>query len=125
MELESLFGQALLSRAIGIVYGKQPITAFCTTDNKCGLVEVPGSKPGTVYKVFPSINFCGCESYKGWVLKQKRQPTCKHVLAAQLALILNRKKEQTIEADILFSLKQQFLEDCLQHSSKSGTRHDK
>ncbi|XP_040157931.1 zinc finger SWIM domain-containing protein 7-like [Anopheles arabiensis] len=122
LELESLFGQALLSRAIGIVYGKQPITAYCTTDDsQCGLLEVPGSKYGTVYKVFPGINFCACESFRDWLLKQRRQPTCKHVLAARLALILNRKKDVPLACDSLHQLKQQFVEDCLSLGGAGGS----
>uniref|UniRef100_A0A182Y4Q8 Uncharacterized protein n=1 Tax=Anopheles stephensi TaxID=30069 RepID=A0A182Y4Q8_ANOST len=114
LELESLFGQALLSRAIGIVYGKQPITVYKNvSDGQFHLIEVPGSKHGTVYKVFPAINFCACESYRDWVLRQKRQPICKHVLAARLALILRRTKEEPLAANTCLALKQQFVTDCL------------
>ncbi|XP_053660882.1 zinc finger SWIM domain-containing protein 7-like [Anopheles marshallii] len=113
LELESLFGQALLSRAIGIVYGKQPITAYCNSDGQCSILDVPGSKYGTVYKVFPGINFCACESFRDWVLKQKRQPTCKHVLAARLALILRRIKDEPLAPNNCLGLKQQFVADCM------------
>ncbi|XP_049287284.1 uncharacterized protein LOC125765836 [Anopheles funestus] len=114
LELESLFGQGLLSRAIGIVYGKQPVIAYCNFDGQCTFLGVPGSKYGTVYKVFPGINFCACESFRDWVLKQQRQPTCKHVLAARLALILLRKKDEPLTgANSWLTLKQQFVADCL------------
>uniref|UniRef100_A0A182SBL6 SWIM-type domain-containing protein n=1 Tax=Anopheles maculatus TaxID=74869 RepID=A0A182SBL6_9DIPT len=112
LELESLFGQALLSRAIGIVYGKQPITVHTTSDGQCHLLVVPGSKLGTVYKVFPAINFCACESFQDWVLRQRRQSTCKHVLAARLALILRRTKDEPLAANTCLALKQQFVSDC-------------
>uniref|UniRef100_A0A182PMW8 Checkpoint protein n=1 Tax=Anopheles epiroticus TaxID=199890 RepID=A0A182PMW8_9DIPT len=44
LELESLFGEALLTRAIGIVYGKQPIVSYYSTTDacQCGFLEVPG-----------------------------------------------------------------------------------
>uniref|UniRef100_A0A182MRK8 SWIM-type domain-containing protein n=1 Tax=Anopheles culicifacies TaxID=139723 RepID=A0A182MRK8_9DIPT len=113
LELESLFGQALLSRAIGIVYGKQPVIAYCNLDGQCSLLDVPGSKYGTVYKVFPAINFCACESFYDWVLKQKRQPTCKHVLAARLALLLRRTKNEPLVINSCLGLKQQFVADCM------------
>lgn len=113
-ELESLFGRALLSRAIGIVYGKQPITVYSnTSDGQYQLIEVPGSKDGTVYKLFPAINFCACESYRDWVLRQRRQPTCKHVLAARLALLLRRTKDEPLAANTCLAFKQQFVANCM------------
>lgn len=120
LELESLFGRALLERAIALVYGKQPIVLYQTPDGSASLAEVPGSKFATVYKVLPTINFCACESFRGWVLQQKRQPTCKHVLATKLALVLNRIQIESIPEDKLIILKKQLVEDSLKRRVSSG-----
>ncbi|XP_053673611.1 zinc finger SWIM domain-containing protein 7-like [Anopheles nili] len=118
LELEALFGHRLLLRAIEIIDGKQLITLYRTPDGDSALVEVPGSQLGTVYKVFPHINFCACESFRGNVLSENNQPTCKHVLAARLALILGKTTEKVLSEDTLISLKQNFAKDCFKQTSK-------
>ncbi|XP_058455024.1 zinc finger SWIM domain-containing protein 7 isoform X1 [Malaya genurostris] len=105
LELESLFGQALLGRALNLVYNKTPIKLYRTTNGTGQLFEVHGSKLDVVYQIYPGVNFCTCESFRYWVLQQQHQPTCKHVLATQLALPLGRLTEITIKDKAYVELK--------------------
>lgn len=95
-ELESLFGRALLSRVLTLIHGKKPIKLYRTANGAGRLYEVPGSKFAVVYKVFSGINFCTCESFRYWVLQQRHQATCKHVLATRLAQPLGLIVEETL-----------------------------
>lgn len=117
VELEALFGKALLERALGLVYGKQPIVLYQTKSQTITLVEVPGSKIATFYKILHPGNFCSCESFRRLVLKEKHQPLCKHLLATRLALALNRTHKETLADDALVELKNQFARDCLHFMS--------
>lgn len=91
LELHNLFGDTL-ERALSIIdksiikiYKKQ-------VDNHRSIIEVPGSKD-RVYRFFPDINYCPCEAYAYQVLKSRSQYTCKHILAAKIALLTNKRVE--------------------------------
>ncbi|XP_055634973.1 zinc finger SWIM domain-containing protein 7-like [Toxorhynchites rutilus septentrionalis] len=111
LELESLFGQALLERALTLVHGKTPIKLYRTPNGIGRLYEIPGSKVAVTYKVFPAINFCTCESFRYWVLQQRHQPTCKHILATSLAKLLGKVAEEVLEDKYFFKLKSELIKE--------------
>lgn len=117
LELESLFGRALLGRALTLIYGKKPIKLFRTPSGAGRLYEVPGSKFAVVYKIFPGINFCTCESFRYWVLQQRHQATCKHVLATRLAQALARVVEETLSEKIYLELSAELIKERINSSS--------
>lgn len=51
--------------------------------------QVTGSSD-RYYYIFPDINFCLCPAYSHYVLSNKSQITCKHVLACLLAVIMKK-----------------------------------
>lgn len=105
LELESLFGRALLNRTLELVYGKRPIKLYHTPDYAGQLYEVPGSDIAVVYKIFPGINYCTCKSYRFWVLKQRSQALCKHILATRLAPIVDRVSTESISLQAYLEVK--------------------
>ncbi|XP_055608342.1 zinc finger SWIM domain-containing protein 7-like isoform X2 [Uranotaenia lowii] len=112
LELESLFGQALLSRALQLVHDdKKPIKVYLTANAVSRLYEVPGSKYPAIYKIFPGINFCSCESFRYWVLQNRHQATCKHVLAVWLATSLGRIQEETVSEKAFQQLKADLIKE--------------
>ncbi|XP_029712182.1 zinc finger SWIM domain-containing protein 7 [Aedes albopictus] len=111
LELESLFGRALLGRALSLLHGKKPIKLLRTPNGAGRLYEVPGSKFGVVYKIFPGINFCTCESFRYWVLQQRHQATCKHVLATRLAQALGQAEEETLPEKVYLELSAELIKE--------------
>lgn len=88
LELNSLFAP-VLARALEVVETceiKQYISDFV---EHLGIIEV-FSDNGKSYKFYLGINYCPCPSFIFDVLKHKQQYTCKHNLAARLAITLNR-----------------------------------
>lgn len=91
LSLINLFGEVaqkafdILDRNCILVYKKQNFT----------IVEISG-KNALTYKIFPNINYCSCPSFKFQVLGTQQQYTCKHILAAALALCTGNYKEEII-----------------------------
>uniref|UniRef100_A0A1Q3EY98 SWIM-type domain-containing protein n=1 Tax=Culex tarsalis TaxID=7177 RepID=A0A1Q3EY98_CULTA len=123
LELESLFGRALLNRTLELVYGKKPIKLYRTPDCVGQLYEVPGTDFAVVYKIFPGINYCTCKSYRFWVLQQRHQALCKHILATRLAPLVNRVCEESISPQAYLEVKAALIKERLRPatSEDSGT----
>ncbi|XP_065078850.1 zinc finger SWIM domain-containing protein 7-like [Ochlerotatus camptorhynchus] len=119
LELESLFGRALLSRVLTLIHGKKPIKLYRTPNGAGRLYEVPGSKLTVVYKVFLGINFCTCESFRYWVLQQRHQATCKHVLATKLAQPLDLVVEETLSEKIYLEVSADLIKERINNTSPS------
>lgn len=88
LELNSLFG-TVLSRSLEVLETcviKHYLSDFV---DHPGIIEVFGST-GKSYKFYTGINYCTCPSFTFDVIKHKSQYTCKHNLAARLAIILKR-----------------------------------
>lgn len=118
LELESLFGRSLLNRTLELVYGKKPIRLYRTPDCVGQLYEVPGSSFAVVYKIFPGINYCSCKSYRFWVLQQRHQPLCKHILATLLAPIVDRVVSESISSQAYLELKAELIKERLRPISE-------
>lgn len=88
LELNSLFG-AVLGRALEVL--ETSVIKKYTSDflEHNGIIEVVNSN-GNSYKFYAGINFCSCPSFKYDVLQHRAQYTCKHNLAARLAITLKR-----------------------------------
>ncbi|XP_021706419.1 zinc finger SWIM domain-containing protein 7-like [Aedes aegypti] len=121
LELESLFGRALLGRALTLIHGKKPLKLLRTPSGAGRLYEVPGSKFAVVYKIFPGVNFCTCESFRYWVLQQQHQATCKHVLATRLAQALGLEVEETLSDKIYQELSAELIKERLNSTASRSS----
>jgi predicted nucleic acid-binding Zn finger protein len=95
--LESLLGHNLLERALDLI-DKKKIVCYKTKSELNKILEIEGSQR-EVYKFFPEINYCSCYSFRFQVLKNQQAYTCKHVLAARIALILDRVQEEVVSEE--------------------------
>lgn len=93
LSLHSVFG-VTLQKALDI-FEKYPIFTVYITSKKKTLIEVKGDKD-TYYRVFPKQNYCSCLAFKHLVLERKIEVTCKHILAARLAVILGKTVEHEV-----------------------------
>ncbi len=91
-ELFGLFGDTL-ERALDII-DKSTIKLYKRQTNNRTIIEVSGSN-NSIYRFFPNINYCPCEAYQHQVLKSRSQYTCKHILAAKIALLLVKRNVVT------------------------------
>lgn len=67
------------------------------------IVEIQAAHSiGITYKFFPHINYCPCKAFTEYVIVNGDAYTCKHVLAAKLAIISGKQTEEVI-ADDLFN----------------------
>lgn len=95
LQLRALFGD-LLDRALDVLDRAAAITCYRPASGvQRQLLEVAGSTAGTVYKLLPDTNYCGCSAFKYQVLLGGRL-TCKHVLACKLARLLGRWRYETV-----------------------------
>lgn len=103
-ELQELFGLfgGTLERALDII-DKSVVKIYKKQVNNRTIVEIPGSN-NCVYRFFPNINYCTCEAYLYLVLKSRSQYTCKHILAAKIALLTNKNIETEFLNDSHFNV---------------------
>lgn len=103
-ELRSLFGVFgdTLERAL-VIIDKLVIKIYKKPNNNRTIIEIPGSN-NCVYRFFPNINYCTCEAYQYLVLKSRSQYTCKHILAAKIALLTNKNVEIEVLNDSNFNV---------------------
>lgn len=92
-ELFGIFGE-VLERALDLI-DREQIKLYLPTKRDRQLLEIAGQN-GAVYRFFPNINYCPCKVFKHSVLATRTEYTCKHVLAAKLANILDRCTEVVI-----------------------------
>lgn len=117
LELHGLFGD-ILDRALDLVDRNQ-IKLYIPASKNRQLLEVCGQN-GATYKFFPNINYCPCKAFKHSVLATRTEYTCKHVLAARLAIILCRQKEEVISDDAFKFLILDLLRQCSDHVETAG-----
>ncbi|CAG4933433.1 unnamed protein product [Colias eurytheme] len=96
LTLHSAFGP-VLQRALEVLE-KHPTLETYSTANSRILIEIKGEND-RCYRVFPRINFCPCLAFKHQVIEQKSQVTCKHVLAARVAMILGKTVDHKVTQD--------------------------
>lgn len=103
-ELEDLFGLfgETLERALHII-DKSSIKIYKKQVNNRTIIEIPGSN-NSVYRFFHNINYCTCDAYLYQVLKSRSQYTCKHILAAKIALLINKNIVTEVLADFQFNV---------------------
>lgn len=100
-ELFGLFGDTF-ERALNII-DKLIIKVYKKQVNNRTIIEIPGSN-SSVYRLFPNVNYCTCESYQYLVLKSRTQYTCKHILAAKVALLTNKNTVTEVLTDFQFNV---------------------
>lgn len=94
IQLHSLYGD-LAEKAL-LLLESSVFTILQTGDKKLKVCQVRGSS-GTLYTLFPHLNFCECSAYKYHVCKTDPDfITCKHILAAHLAEITGKFKEESL-----------------------------
>lgn len=96
LELNSLFGP-VFERALETLDSVK-IIVYKSPNRLCELIEIQGHS-NHVYKLFPYVNYCPCQSFKHQVLHHRTQYTCKHVLAARIAQIFNKVEERVLTDD--------------------------
>lgn len=62
--------------------------------------QVTGSS-GTPYTLFPHVNFCSCPAYRYQVISTQKFLTCKHILAARLAEIMQKGRDLSLSVEEL------------------------
>lgn len=97
LSLHSVF-RTVLERALEILQKYSTIVAYTTTNKSKVLLEIKGQND-RYYRVFPHINYCCCRSFKHQVIEVKAQVSCKHILAARLAQILDRITKHEVTQD--------------------------
>lgn len=100
-ELYGLFGDTF-ERALDII-DKLTIKVYKKQVNNRTIIEVPGSN-NSVYRFFPNVNYCTCEAYQYLVLKSRSQYTCKHILAAKIALLTHKNIVTEVLTDVQFNV---------------------
>ncbi|KAG4076839.1 hypothetical protein HA402_004441 [Bradysia odoriphaga] len=83
-DLSGIFGETLDRAAEIILNGS--IKLYKRQVNNRTIIEIAGSND-SVYRFFPNTNYCPCEAYQYHVLKSRSEYTCKHILAAKIALL--------------------------------------
>lgn len=106
MLLRQLFGD-ILDRALDLI-DRDQIKLYIPISKNSHLLEVC-ARNGVVYKFFHNINYCPCETYRYSVVITQTASTCKHVLAAKLADILDRYKVEIISEDAFKYLSEEVL----------------
>lgn len=97
-DLHGIFGD-VLNGALYIL-DTCTITLYTSKSHARQLLEINRNRfSKQVYKLFPNVNYCPCESFKTEVLVGRTQYTCKHVLAAKLVTIIGRLKPELISDD--------------------------
>lgn len=79
---------------------------------------MPGSDFAVVYKIFPGINYCTCKSYRFWVLQQRHQALCKHLLATRLAPLVDRVSTEGISQQAYLEVKAALIRERLRASER-------
>lgn len=100
-ELSGLFGETL-DRSLAIL-DKTSIKLYKRQANNRTIIEIAGSN-SSIYRLFPNVNYCPCEAYQYHVLKSRSQYTCKHILAAKIALLTNRDIVTEVMSDEQFTV---------------------
>lgn len=105
LELSGLFGVSLVESALALI-DSEKVKIYRSQSRSGEFIEIPGHN-GIVYKLFPNINHCRCQTFNEQVLQFKSQYTCKHILAAKLAVHLGKEKVEIIADDLFNFLIQQ------------------
>lgn len=92
LELSGIFGE-LLSDALDII-DHEKISIFKRKRDQREYIEIIEDQ-NTVFKLLPNINYCMCPKFRQKVIAAKEVYTCKHVLAAKLALLIRKFKVET------------------------------
>uniref|UniRef100_A0A1B6DMX3 SWIM-type domain-containing protein n=1 Tax=Clastoptera arizonana TaxID=38151 RepID=A0A1B6DMX3_9HEMI len=95
LTLHSVFGD-ISERALALL-DSGSVTLLKTSVNNAKIFQVSGSS-GTIYLIYPNINFCLCTFYTHQVNKGCAY-TCKHVLAALLGNIMGSCRELEMTPD--------------------------
>lgn len=98
-----------MQRAFEILEKYPKLTAYHTVNKERVLIEIKGEN-NRCYRVFQRINYCSCLAFKHQVLEKRDQITCKHVIAARIALLLdNLILHEVTKEQYLMLLKSMFI----------------
>lgn len=105
LELSGIFGE-LLPEALGII-DHDKVSVCRRLRNQRDYIEIFENQ-NTFFKLLPNINYCMCATFHHKVIIRNEFYTCKHVLAAKLALLIGKIKISTLSHDA-FSLSIQMI----------------
>lgn len=96
LELSGIFGE-LLSEALRII-DHDKVCVYRRIRNQRGYIEIIENQ-SKIFKLLPNINYCMCPTFRHKVIIKNEFYTCKHVLAAKLALLIGKIKVSMITDD--------------------------
>lgn len=103
LELYGIFGDQL-QIALDII-DRDKITIFRRVSDNRQYIEIV-QQQNSIYKLLPNINYCMCAEFREKVIGAGDLYTCHHVLAAKLAILLDKAKIETPNDDAFsFSLR--------------------
>lgn len=120
--LYCVFRQTLL-HALDLIDKNSITRFFCSSGRELYLVQA--SSGNKVYTCLPTSNYCSCPSFVYSVLLREDVLMCKHVLAVQLARVMDRCKEEEVGgkelADLLANDHNGLYEQCSTSSTATVT----
>lgn len=96
LELNGIFGN-LLSQALDIIE-RDRVTIYRRASDQREYFEI-AEDHNITFKLLPYMNYCLCTEFQEKVITTSEQYTCKHVLAARLAGIINKVKIEKVSDD--------------------------
>ncbi|KAJ9576168.1 hypothetical protein L9F63_006990 [Diploptera punctata] len=92
LALHSLFGSPF-EKALELL--EKNCIAYFRAPGGRYVIQVIGSS-GVPYTLFPRVNYCPCHAYRFQVVGSQTFLTCKHVLAARLAEIVDKGRDISV-----------------------------
>lgn len=97
LELHGIFGSQLLEESLDLI-DREKLTIYkCESREYIEIVD----HQNLIFKLLPNINYCMCPTFRDQVIRTHESYTCKHVLAAKLALLLGKIKVESVKDDAL------------------------
>lgn len=99
LELYGIFGH-ILDAALELV-DQNRVKLYTPPNKRRKFVEIQATHlNGIAYKFFPHINYCPCKAFTENVVRIGDAYTCRHVLAAKLAIISGKQTEEVVSEDL-------------------------
>ncbi|KAK7862018.1 hypothetical protein R5R35_002157 [Gryllus longicercus] len=95
LALYSVYGN-VCERAVELLE-KDCVTFLSDPDGIRTVIQVTGSG-GSLYTLLPEVNYCPCPAFRYHVVGTRTDMSCKHVLAAHLASIMNKGSKRLINS---------------------------
>lgn len=99
IELYGIFGD-VLHAALDLIDHNR-IKLYTLASRRRQIVEIQAAHTSSYsFKFFPHTNYCPCNAFVEQVIRNADTYTCRHVLAAKLAMISRRNIEEIVADDV-------------------------